>query len=172
MSARLFLTLAVAAGRLLAAKPPPATSVEQFVKPSAYGDKTVSLIAMALLLGVLGSASSAASSDFPILTPKPPRQPSINGPTVYGARPGHPFLYRIPCTGERPMRFTAHALPNGLSLDAATGIITGITRPVRGMIPTTSRSAGWDFRKARTSRCLARARSPRTTNTPTCRFGV
>ena len=42
-----------------------------------------------------------------ILTPKPGPQPRINGPKVYGARPGHPFLYRIPCTGTRPIRFTA-----------------------------------------------------------------
>jgi len=36
-----------------------------------------------------------------ILTPKPGPKPHINGPKVYGAGPGHPFLYRIPCTGER-----------------------------------------------------------------------
>jgi alpha-galactosidase len=89
------------------------------------------LIAAALLLGVFAGTASAASSDFPILTPKPPREPRINGPTVYGARPGHPFLYRIPCTGERPMRFTTQGLPDGLSLDGATGIITGTT-PTKG----------------------------------------
>jgi alpha-galactosidase len=60
-----------------------------------------------------------------ILTPKPGPQPQINGPKVYGARPGRPFLYRIPCTGTRPIRFTASGLPKGLQLDADTGIITG-----------------------------------------------
>jgi len=60
-----------------------------------------------------------------ILTPKPGLRPHINGPKVYGCRPGHPFLYRIPATGLRPMQFTADHLPAGLSLNAATGIITG-----------------------------------------------
>jgi len=62
-----------------------------------------------------------------ILTPKPSPKPSINGPVVYGARPGHPFLYRIPATGKRPMTFKALHLPASLSLDSQTGIITGNT---------------------------------------------
>jgi len=62
-----------------------------------------------------------------ILTPKPGPEPRINGPTVYGCRPGSPFIYRIPCTGERPIAFTANKLPGGLKLDKATGIITGTT---------------------------------------------
>ncbi|MBN2477568.1 MAG: NPCBM/NEW2 domain-containing protein [Pirellulales bacterium] len=60
-----------------------------------------------------------------ILTPKPGPQPHINGPTVHGARSGRPFLYRIPCAGRRPITFSAEGLPEGLTLDPATGIITG-----------------------------------------------
>jgi alpha-galactosidase len=60
-----------------------------------------------------------------ILTPKPPAQPRINGPTVFGVRPGHPFLFQIPATGERPMRFAAEQLPAGLTLDAESGRLTG-----------------------------------------------
>lgn len=60
-----------------------------------------------------------------ILTPKPGPQPRINGPRVYGARPEHPFVYRIPCTGARPIRFTANDLPRGLRLNASTGVIEG-----------------------------------------------
>lgn len=66
-----------------------------------------------------------------VLTPKPQPQPRINGPLVYGARPGHPFLYRIPCQGERPLRFSVKGLPKGLSLNETTGIISGNT-PVKG----------------------------------------
>ena len=66
-----------------------------------------------------------------ILTPKPGPAPRINGQKVYGCRPGHPFLYRIPCTGERPIKFAAKALPASLKLDDDTGIITGVT-PERG----------------------------------------
>jgi len=62
-----------------------------------------------------------------ILTPKPGPEPRINGPSVYGCRPGRHFIYRIPCTGERPIEFSAERLPHGLKLDKATGIITGTT---------------------------------------------
>jgi alpha-galactosidase len=68
----------------------------------------------------------------PLLTPKTGPQPRINGPKVYGARPGRPFLYRIPCTGARPIRFTAAGLPSGLELDRDTGIITGRVPEDRG----------------------------------------
>ncbi len=67
-----------------------------------------------------------------ILTPKPGPQPQINGPRVYGDRPGRPFLYRIPCTGLRPIHFTAAGLPKGLQLDADTGIVTGRVPEDRG----------------------------------------
>ena len=66
-----------------------------------------------------------------IMTPAPLPRPKINGPQVYGCRPGHPFLYRIPCQGDRPITFSAKRLPNGLKLDAQTGIITGTT-PAKG----------------------------------------
>lgn len=61
-----------------------------------------------------------------LLTPKPGPLPRLNGPRVFGARPGHPFLFTIPATGERPIRFAAEGLPAGLTLDAATGRITGV----------------------------------------------
>jgi alpha-galactosidase len=60
-------------------------------------------------------------------TPPPPPTPHLNGPKVYGARPGHPFLYRIPCTGNRPLTFSAKNLPASLKLDRQTGIISGTT---------------------------------------------
>ena len=89
---------------------------------------SLSLLAgLGLWFGGMAFTVLAGTDDFPILTPKPPPAPRINGPAVYGARPGNPFLYRIPCTGERPIQFSATALPAGLSLDAATGIISGTT---------------------------------------------
>ncbi|TAK91661.1 MAG: alpha-galactosidase, partial [Verrucomicrobia bacterium] len=60
-----------------------------------------------------------------IRTPKPSAAPRINGPGIFGVRPGHPFLYRIPATGERPMTFSADKSPDGLKLDSQTGQITG-----------------------------------------------
>ncbi len=70
-------------------------------------------------------AAAAIAAEPGILTPKPGPEPRINGPKVYGARPGRPFLYRIPCTGDRPIRFSAKGLPASLKLDPATGIISG-----------------------------------------------
>lgn len=60
-----------------------------------------------------------------IYTPKPGLTPKINGPKIYGCRPGNPFLYRIPATGKRPMVFTTENLPKGLILNPRTGIVTG-----------------------------------------------
>lgn len=60
-----------------------------------------------------------------ILTPQSPEYPIINNPLVYGARPGNPFLWTIMATGERPMKFEASGLPDGLELDQTTGFITG-----------------------------------------------
>jgi len=76
-----------------------------------------------------------------ILTPKPGPEPRINGPKVYGARPGRPFLYRIPCTGQRPVKFSAAGLPPALKLDAATGIITGTAPRTAGEYAVTLRAA-------------------------------
>jgi alpha-galactosidase len=61
-----------------------------------------------------------------ILTPAAPATPRINGAKIFGVRPGSPFLYIIPATGERPMTFSASKLPKGLALDPATGLITGV----------------------------------------------
>ena len=74
---------------------------------------------------------AAPREEAVILTPKPGPAPRINGATVVGCRPGHPFLLRIPTTGQRPMKFSAKGLPSTLKLDEATGIISG-TAPERG----------------------------------------
>lgn len=60
-----------------------------------------------------------------IRTPRPSAMPRINGPGIFGVRPGHPFLYRIPATGDRPVTFATETLPDGLKLDSQTGQITG-----------------------------------------------
>jgi alpha-galactosidase len=61
-----------------------------------------------------------------ILTPLPPATPRINGPSIYGQRPGAPFLYTVPATGERPMTFSADGLPSGLKIDSSNGRIRGV----------------------------------------------
>lgn len=63
-----------------------------------------------------------------ILTPPAPATPRINGASVFGVRPGSPFLFTIAATGSRPMTFTAERLPSGLKLDELTGQITGMLK--------------------------------------------
>jgi alpha-galactosidase len=90
------------------------------------------IAAIAILVGPALAPAADAPPDYSdcILTPPPPATPRINGPSVYGQRPGRPFLYTIPTTGERPMAFAAEGLPPGLTVDAQTGRITGaIARP-------------------------------------------
>ena len=82
-----------------------------------------------ILVPSVGSAQATATTGSAarpeIRTPQPPASPRINGPSIFGVRPGHPLLYRIPATGDRPMAFSVEGLPAGLQLDAKTGQITG-----------------------------------------------
>lgn len=75
-------------------------------------------------LGIVGSLSLAAET-AEIRTPPAPATPRINGPTIFGVRPDSPFLYTIPVTGERPITYAVDNLPAGLTVDTATGRITG-----------------------------------------------
>lgn len=80
-------------------------------------------------LAVLGGSllvTAASGVDSPeIRTPDAPPTPQINGPEIFGVRPDHPFLYHLPVTGDRPIRFSADHLPAGLVLNPDTGNITG-----------------------------------------------
>src|SRR4051794_9266386 len=71
------------------------------------------------------TSKPASDNTSRILTPPAPATPRINGARIYGQRPGRPFLFTIPATGERPMTFTAQGLPDGLKLDESAGRITG-----------------------------------------------
>jgi alpha-galactosidase len=66
-----------------------------------------------------------ASGPAEILTPLAPAAPRINGPAIFGVRPGSPFLYSIPVTGLRPITYSIENLPSGLIFDTATGRIGG-----------------------------------------------
>ncbi len=61
-----------------------------------------------------------------ILTPPESPKPRINGPSVFGARPGHPFYYHVPVTGQAPVTLTVKDLPPGLNFNAASGEISGV----------------------------------------------
>ena len=83
------------------------------------------IIAAAALAACEPETSDPQADSAVILTPPAPAAPRINGAPVFGVRPGSPFLFHIAATGERPMEYSASGLPEGLALDAATGLITG-----------------------------------------------
>ena len=60
-----------------------------------------------------------------IRTPPAPATPRINGPSIFGVRPGNPFVFHIPAAGDRPMTFSISDLPAGLKLNSETGDISG-----------------------------------------------
>ncbi len=76
-------------------------------------------------VGAKATLAAAPAEPRLVLTPPPPPEPRINGARVFGVRPGSPFLFTIPATGDRPMVFGVEGLPEGLMLDTATGQITG-----------------------------------------------
>ena len=83
------------------------------------------LFFLALSLAVATTLQAQTNDSAQILTPTPGPAPRINGPKVFGVRPGHPIVFRIPATGVRPMQFSADNLPPGVSLDKTTGRLSG-----------------------------------------------
>jgi alpha-galactosidase len=113
-----------------------------FVSPAADGinnDHANWADAKFTVAGAKPKAIAAPHEEAVILTPKTSPKPRINGPAVYGCRPGNPFIYRIPTTGTRPIKFAADNLPTGLQLDAEKGIISG-TNPPSGEYAVTLRA--------------------------------
>jgi alpha-galactosidase len=76
-------------------------------------------------------------------------KPMIHGPRVVGATPGHEFMFMIPATGKQPLTFAADNLPEGLILDARTGIISGTLKKAGATVAdlSVSNSAGGTERK-------------------------
>ena len=118
-----------------------------------YTFTRIVFLSIATAIVLVGSVGAESEEDRTVLTPKPPDAPRINGPRVYGVRPGSPFLFRIPATGVRPMTFSVDSLPDGLSLDANTGIISGRiasaekkTYPLTLRAENKHRNASRDFR--------------------------
>ena len=99
--------------------------------------RTILFSTVATAAAVLASSAGRAQATPPapqaivpapapqILTPSTAKTPAIHGPELFGVRPGSPFLYTIPATGDRPITFSAVGLPHALKLDANTGQITG-----------------------------------------------
>ena len=110
------------------------------------------------MLTLAGAACGAmGQQNGEMRTPKPPDAPRIHGPKIYGARPGHPFLYRIPCTGIRPIHFSAKDLPASLKLDSDTGIISGQAPEKRGAYVVHLKAASQHGKDTRTFKIVVGA---------------
>ena len=95
---------------------------------------TATTFAIATSLG--GAAARAAQTTMTISMTPPPATPRLQPPSLVGAKPGTPFLFAIPATGQAPLTFSSSGLPAGLTLASGTGIITG-TAPSAGSYPVT-----------------------------------
>lgn len=72
-----------------------------------------------------GNSYDARIEGRQILTPPPPDEPRLTGAAIFGVRPGRPIHFRVSATGERPLVFSARGLPEGVTIDSATGWISG-----------------------------------------------
>jgi len=107
---------------------------EQYPHQKAMKKLSDVIVLSFLILGMGASCHAAsevspctmpANNDKFILTPPAPDTPRINGAKVFGVRPGSSFMYSIPATGIRPMKFSAEGLPNGLAVNETSGQISG-----------------------------------------------
>ena len=74
----------------------------------------------------------AATEQLGILTPPERPEPQFNGADIWGVRPGHPVLYRVPVSGVKPIKFTAKNLPAGVTFDTNKGILGGVAPEKKG----------------------------------------
>ena len=85
-------------------------------------------------VAMCASPALGAQTDISISTAPPPAVPRVLGPAVVASKPGSPFLYAIPATGQAPLTFAASGLPAGLSIATSSGIVSGTT-PAAGSYP-------------------------------------
>ena len=107
------------------------TGVKRFgilVKTEASSQKFYSDIANAQFTMLENKMPQPIANDGEryILTPAVAKTPRINSPKIFGAKPGNPFLFTVVATGESPISYSVDHLPNGLTIDSKTGIITGV----------------------------------------------
>ena len=95
-----------------------------------------------------GTGGQTVTCEIPpyLLTPAPADKPVINGAAVIDIKPGAPVVYRVPASGQKPLRYHAQRLPAGLKLDAKTGVLSGkvFDRNSYNVIITVSNKQGKD----------------------------
>jgi alpha-galactosidase len=82
-------------------------------------------IAVTILLHCFYNVQAQDTLSKYILTPKAGAAPRINGPKIFGVRPGNPIVFTIAATGVRPMKFSAGNLPATVKIDSKNGKISG-----------------------------------------------
>jgi hypothetical protein len=79
------------------------------------------------LNAINGAGTTTATLNITIL-PAPIGGPTINSSSTATGRPGQPFRFQVTTTGGSPSaRISATGLPAGLTIDAVTGVISGMT---------------------------------------------
>ena len=70
---------------------------------------------------------TALSRQLGVLTPRAVARPRFNGPRVFGARPGNPVFFRIPVSGEKPLKIAVENIADvpGLRYDEKRRTIEG-----------------------------------------------
>ena len=62
---------------------------------------------------------------FYLQTPPLSDFPKINGAKISAARPGSPYIFKIPVTGMKPLKIKVCGLPKGLTFNPENNIISG-----------------------------------------------
>ncbi len=91
------------------------------------GARTCRFALASLMTVALVHPALAAQTDITISMAPAPAAPRVLGAKLIGAVPGSPFLHTVSATGQAPLKFEASGLPSGLSIDSASGTITGTT---------------------------------------------
>jgi hypothetical protein len=85
--------------------------------PQQPMERTIAMKRLAIALVCMMTGLAAASAIA--------QTPAIHMPGQYAAITGRPFMLDIAATGSGPMSFAVDGLPGGLSIDSATGVISG-----------------------------------------------
>ena len=106
---------------------------------SAYVDLADAAFVMEDGAKLLASPESF-SRQLGVLTPADDGRPRINGPALYGVRPKKQLLYRVPVSGERPMKIVVEGFPEGTYFDEKRQQLRGVTPARKGDYPLVIRA--------------------------------
>jgi alpha-galactosidase len=77
------------------------------------------------LMASLVAPTAGAQSEIAISMDGPPAAPRVNSPGAIGVYSGTPIVHTLAAIGQAPLSYAVTGLPAGVSVDAATGRISG-----------------------------------------------